>query len=246
MTEPSSRPSAANFTSMIAEMPLSERPRERLLRDGAAGLSNTELLAILLRTGRAGRSVLEVARNLISAFDGDLKRVAEATVSELQQVPGIGPAKAVELNAAFSLAQRYSQLNKNEAPRLEKPGDVANFMRETLRGKNQEEFHVLLLDVRQGVMRDECVTKGLVDRSPIHAREVFRRAIREACSRIILVHNHPSGDPSPSPQDIESTRKLSEAGKIIGIEILDHVIMGDVSNGRRKDHLSMKENGLMG
>ena len=230
---------------MIADMPLTERPRERLLRDGPAALSNSELLAILLRTGRAGKSVLEVARNLLRVFDGDLKRVAEATVSELRQVPGIGPAKAVELNAAFSLAQRYSKLNKNEAPTLEKPADVADFMRETLRGKDQEEFHVLLLDVRHGVIRDECVTKGLVDRSPIHAREVFRRAIREACSRIILVHNHPSGDHSPSPQDIDSTKKLVEAGKIIGIEVLDHVVIGDTRHGRRKDHMSMKENGLI-
>ncbi len=237
--------SILSASCMIAEMPSHERPRERLLQSGPDALSNTELLAILLRTGRAGHSVIEVARNLLKAFDGDLVRIATATIGELRKVEGIGPTKAVELHAAFSLARRFSRLERKRPPRLENPGAVADYMRETLRGKSQEEFHVLLLDIRQGVMRDECVTVGLVDRSPIHAREVFRRAIREACSRIILVHNHPSGDPSPSPQDLDSTRKLCEAGKIIGIEILDHIIMGDARNGRHQDYLSMKEQGLI-
>ncbi len=230
---------------MIAEMPEHERPRERLLRAGPEALSNTELLAILLRTGRAGRSVLEVARSLLAAFDGDLVRVALATIEELRQIPGIGQTKAIELHAAFSLARRFSRLQGKETPRLENPAAVADYMRETLRGKSQEEFHVLLLDTRNGVLRDECVTVGLLDRSPIHAREVFRRAIRDACSRLILVHNHPSGDPAPSPQDLESTRKLVEAGKIVGIEVLDHVVVGGCARPGRIDYFSLKENGLM-
>jgi len=229
---------------MIAEMPERERPRERLLRLGPDALSTVEVLAILLRTGRAGRSVLEVARNLLAAFDGDLRRIAAATIDELRQVPGIGPAKAIELNAAFSLARRFSSLERDKNSRLESPRQVADYMLETLRGKTQEEFHVLLLDTRNGVLRDECVTVGLLDRSQIHAREVFRRAIREACSRVVLVHNHPSGDPSPSPQDIDSTKKLTEAGRIIGIEVLDHVIITESAAGN-PPYFSLKENKMM-
>lgn len=230
---------------LIAEMPDHERPRERLLHHGPDALSDTELMAILLRTGGLGRSVLDVARELLISFEGKLARVASAAPSELQRIPGIGQAKAVELAAAFALARRLSSGIGAAHPRLESPGDVADLLREHFRGKQQEEFHVLLVDTKHTLIRDEQVTVGLLDRSQVHAREVFRRAIRESCSRIILSHNHPSGDPTPSAQDISCTKNLVSAGKIVGIEVLDHVIVGSRTDRRPRDFLSLREEGLM-
>ncbi len=229
----------------IAEMPETERPRERLLEFGADALSNTELLAILLRTGSLRCSVLTLARRVLTRFHGSLTHIAGASVSELRELDGIGVAKAVEINAAFALARRMSRMTTEESPRLTSPTEVVDYMRETLRGKRQEEFHALLLDTKHGVIRDHCVTVGLVDRSQVHAREVFRPAIREACSRILLVHNHPSGDPTPSDQDVKCTRSLLAAGQIIGIDILDHVIVGDRSQNGRREYVSFREEGLL-
>ncbi|MFO7821850.1 MAG: DNA repair protein RadC [Lentisphaeria bacterium] len=230
---------------LIAEMPDTERPRERMEAAGAKALSDTELLAILLRTGRPGRSVIDLARDVLTAFQGDLARIAGASLAELCKIPGIGKAKAIEIKAAFTLAQRLSIRDKMQAPILESPADVANLMREQFRPKKQEEFHALLLDTKHGLLRDECITIGLVDRSQIHAREVFRNAIQECCSRVILTHNHPSGDPTPSPQDIKCTKNLVAAGKIIGIQVLDHVIIGSKTDQRRRDYLSLREEKLM-
>lgn len=230
---------------LIAEMPDQERPRERLEAAGAHSLSDTELLAILLRTGRAGRSVIDVARDVLTTFGGDLSRIAMASLTELQQIRGIGRAKAIEIRAAFTLAHRLSTREKHQRPKLESPAAVADLMREHFRPKKQEEFHALLLDTKHSLLRDECITVGLVDRSQVHAREVFRNAIRESCSRIILTHNHPSGDPTPSAQDISCTKNLVSAGKIVGIQILDHVIIGARTAERPRDYLSMREENLM-
>jgi DNA repair protein RadC len=230
---------------LIAEMPDHERPRERLARAGADALSDTELLAILLRTGRSGRSVLDVARDLLIAFGGSLDRIAHAAVAELSAVPGIGPAKALEVHAAFALAKRLSARHRPDRARLESPAQVADIMREELRGKTQEEFHVLLLDTKHVLIKDVRATVGLLDRSQVHAREVFRGAIQESCSRVILVHNHPSGDPTPSAQDVACTRNLVSAGKIIGIDVLDHVVIGLPTESRPRDFISMREEGLL-
>ncbi len=229
---------------LIAEMPDHERPRERFLKNGPPALSDAELLAILMRTGAAGKSVLDLARDIMCRY-GSLERVAAATLAELQQIPGVGIAKAIEIRAAFELARRLSQFCKTGAPRLESPGDVAALLREEFRGKQQEEFHVLLLDTKHHLILDECVTVGLLDRSQVHAREVFRRAIRDGCSRVLLAHNHPSGDPTPSAQDISCTKNLVSAGKIIGIEVLDHVVIGARSDARPRDYLSFREEGLL-
>lgn len=232
-------------TYLIAEMPDHERPRERLESVGADALSDTELMAILLRTGRAGRSVIDLARDVLNAFQGDLSKIAQAGLNELREIRGIGRAKAIEIRAAFTLAHRLSIREKKQAPRLESPASVADLMREYFRPKQQEEFHALLLDTKHALMRDECITVGLVDRSQAHAREVFRTAIRESCSRLILAHNHPSGDPTPSAQDISCTKNLVSAGKIIGIQVLDHVIIGARTVDRPRDFLSMREENLM-
>lgn len=239
---PSSQPQNAQ---LIAEMPDRERPRERLVQRGADALSDTELLAILLRSGPRGSSVVELARRVLSAFDGSLSQLAAATLSELCGIHGIGIAKAVEIRAAFTLAARLAETRVRQRPRLESPIEVTTLMREHFRHAKQEEFHALLLDTKHALIKDELVTIGLLDRSQVHAREVFRTAIRESAARILLVHNHPSGDPTPSSQDIACTRELVAAGKLIGITVLDHVIIGQRSPERIKEYVSFREENLL-
>lgn len=237
--------SGAGGACLIAELPGHERPRERLLASGPEALSDTELLAILLRTGTRGRSALELARELLLNFGGGLNSLAAAGVGELRGLRGIGAAKAVEVVAAFTLARRLAAQPGRRRPRIEGPADVAALLREKLRLKAQEEFHVLLLDAKHHVLRDECVTVGLADRSQVHAREVFRPAIRESCTAVILAHNHPSGDPTPSPQDLECTKSLTAAGRVIGISVLDHVIIGRAGLAGDREFVSFREANLL-
>ena len=230
---------------MIADMAPHERPRERLLHNGADALTDAELLAILLRTGTRERPVLDLARDLLRSSGNDLARLASLGIPELRAVKGIGATKAVEIHAAFALARRLCRSIGNERPKIRHAADAVNLLREKFRGKTQEELHVLLLDTRNCLLRDDTITVGLADRSQSHAREVFRNAIRENCARIILVHNHPSGDPMPSAQDVECTRGLVQAGKIIGIGIMDHVVLGARTASRDRDFFSLRELGLM-
>lgn len=231
---------------LMAELPDHERPRERLWRVGGDALSDSELVAIMLRSGRRGRSALDLGRDLLRSADGDLNALAHQTVSELQQLPGVGPAKAAQIHAAFTLARRLAAPMRTTAPKLDSPARVVDLMREVLRGKSQEEFHALLLSVKHTLLRDEVVTVGLLDRSHVHAREVFRGAIRESCARILLVHNHPSGDPTPSEEDVRATKKLAEAGKIVGIDILDHVVIGAAEHASPgREFASFRERGLL-
>jgi DNA repair protein RadC len=160
-------------------------------------------------------------------------------------VPGIGKTGASAVHAAFALGRRLLRDPGRDPLRLHAPGDIADFLTPGFASKTQEEFHVLLLDPRNCLIRDETVTIGLADRTQIHAREVFRRAIRENATRIILAHNHPSGDPTPSAQDIECTRQLTSAGKIVGIEVLDHVVIGTRSPSRPRHWLSFREANLL-
>ncbi len=230
---------------MIAELPAHERPRERLIEKGAQALSDAELLAILLRTGARGRSVLDIARDLLAVFHHDLEALARASVAELCKVRGIGSAKAVEVCAAFALARRMAGSVPEDRTRISAPEDVADLMREALRGRPQEEFHVLYLDTKNGVLGTDCITVGLLDRSQVHPREVFRNAVQKSCSRIVLVHNHPSGDPTPSPEDIACTRELVKAGHVVGIEVIDHVVIGRRTATRPQDFASFKSLGLL-
>ena len=217
-----------------------DTPAIRLAEKSADYLSDTDLLSVILGSRLPSSAALEAAREIL-ARSGGLHRIGLMSVTELTRIPNIGRASACALQAAFALATRRLRPEKDTKPKLESPREVANCIRNQFIDKHQEEFHVLLLDTRNSLLLDRIATVGLIDRSHIHAREVFRDAVRESCSRIILAHNHPSGDPSPSPQDIDSTRKLVEAGKIIGIEVLDHVIIGSLAGGRAKDWLSLKE-----
>jgi DNA repair protein RadC len=226
----------------LKDQPASERPRERLVARGPGALTHAELIAILLRTGLKGTNVVRVGENLLQKY-GSLNALALATVDELKQVSGIGRDKAATLVAAFALAKRMEEERREESPPLDNPATVVQFMRETNRLRNVEEFQVLLLNVRKRLIRMEEISHGLLDTILVHPREVFRAAIAANAAAIVLVHNHPSGDPAPSEADIKVTRDLIRAGQLLKIEVVDHVIIGRASAERAKDYSSLRELG---
>ena len=228
----------------LKDQPASERPRERLVARGPDALTQAELIAILLRTGLKGTNVVEVGQNLLRKFDGSLNALALASVDEVQKIPGIGSDKAATLVAAFALARRMEQERREESPVLDNPVTVVNFMRESNRLKNVESFQVLLLNTRKKLIRVEEISQGLLDTLLVHPREVFRAAIVANAAGILLVHNHPSGDPTPSEADIKVTRDLIRAGQLLKIEVVDHVIIGCASSARVKDYSSLRELGF--
>ena len=227
-----------------ASVPRSDLPAVRLAEHSPAYLSDTELISLLLPRNRPLHKTLDTARSLL-AKAGSVQGVAKMSLPELVAIDGIGVAAATSLQAALALAVRSAAPEDNPRPSMECPSDAAALMRPRFLHLKQEEFHALLLDTKHRLLRDCPVTVGLLDRSPVHAREVFRQAVREACARIILIHNHPSGDPTPSSQDIHSTKSLVQAGKIVGIEVLDHVIVGRASAHRPKDYVSFREESLL-
>jgi DNA repair protein RadC len=227
----------------LKDQPASERPRERLAARGADALTHAELIAILLRTGLPGANAVEVGRNLLKKFGDSLNALALASVDELRQVPGIGRDKAVTLAAAFALARRLEQERREESPVLDHPETVVRFMRETNRLKSVESFQVLLLNTRKRLIRPVDIAQGTLDTLLVHPREVFRAAIVANAAGIVLVHNHPSGDPAPSEADIKVTRDLIRAGQLLKIEVVDHVIIGHATAERAKDYSSLRELG---
>lgn len=221
----------------IKHLPMLERPRERLRRLGPDVLSVQELIAIILRLGTTGVSVMELANRLLVEF-GDLKTLAQASVEELTRIDGMGEAKAISLKAAFELGRRLSGFT-DVRPVVRKPADVYNLLGEQMRYFNQEMFKVVMLNTKNEVLKIETITVGILNANIIHPRELFRVAIKSSANTIIIVHNHPSGDPEPSKEDILITKKLIDAGCVIDIEIEDHIIIGD---GR---FVSMREKGYM-
>ena len=212
-----------------------ERPRERLLAYGAAPLSDAELLALLLRTGARGRAATQLAQQLLAS--GGVAGLAQASLAELAAVAGIGPAKAATLLAAFELGRRLAAKPLHRGERIGSPEDVHRHFHARLRDAPTEQFHIVLLDARHRVLRSVLASQGTLTASLVHPREVFRPALREAAAALVLVHNHPSGDPSPSPEDREITRRLARAGSLLGIPILDHVIVAD------RGYASLREQG---
>lgn len=214
----------------IKDLPAAERPRERLLAQGPEALSNTELLAILLRTGRRGVTALQLAHELLShgeKADGDeLQHLLHSPVAELAARCGIGLAKAAQLKAAVELGARV-QRTRPERVRIRQPDDAAQLVMESMRQLDREHFKIILLDTKNQVLGVEAISIGSLNSSIVHPREIFKAPIRRSANAIILVHNHPSGDPTPSPEDREVTRRLVEAGRLLGIEVLDHIIIGD-------------------
>jgi DNA repair protein RadC len=226
----------------LKDQPAGERPRERLVARGPDALTHAELIAILLRTGLPGVNVVQVGQNLLQKF-GSLNALALASVDELRKIPGIGRDKAATLVAAFALARQMEQERREESPVLDNPVTVVNFLRESNRLKNVEAFQVLLLNTRKKLIRVEEISDGTLDTLLVHPREVFRAAIAANAAAIILVHNHPSGDPTPSEADIKVTRDLIRAGQLLKIEVVDHVILGRASSERTKDYSSLRELG---
>ncbi len=222
----------------IHDLPVSERPRERLQKFGVEALSAQEILALLLGRGIAGESVTVTAQRLLSRF-GNLKGIAGASVEELAEVKGIGPAKAAQIKAAFELANRlegYPEPGKKLS--VKTPDEVVSLVRGRLRGKKKEHFLVLLLDTRGQLIKTSEVSVGSLDSSIVHPREVFKEAMSASAASVIFVHNHPSGDPEASEDDVKLTERLVQAGEIMGIDVLDHIIIGD------KNYLSLKSKGL--
>lgn len=237
-------------TLTIKEWPCHERPRERLRNLGSSALSPRELLAVLIETGipaadgRPGRSALDVAADLLRAFSPgagveSLRRISAAPAAALCVVPGIGPAKAAKIKAALELGRRAVHEARPERDRLETARDVFERMQLSMRDLPQEEFHVLLLSVQSELMADVVIARGTLDTTLLHPREVFRPALAESAHAIVLVHNHPSGEPSPSAEDRAVTRRVIDAGALLGIAVFDHIIIGE---GR---YCSFVEAGIM-
>ncbi|MFO1487806.1 MAG: DNA repair protein RadC [Verrucomicrobiota bacterium] len=226
----------------LKDQPANERPRERLIAHGADALGNAELIAILLRTGLKGMNAVEVGRQLLQRF-GSLHALACASVDDLRKVKGIGRDKAVTLVAAFALAQKMSRELQDESPVLDNPESVVSLVRARNLVLETEQFQALLLNTRKRLLRVEKISDGTLDTILVHPREVFKCAIAANASSLILVHNHPSGDPTPSDADIRVTRDLVRAGQLLKIEVLDHIIIGRASTGRTKDYSSLRELG---
>ena len=215
------------YSFTIHDLPPAERPRERLQQFGACTLSAQELLAVIMGRGIAGESVTVTAQRLLSTFGG-LKGLSRATVEELRKVRGIGPAKACQIKAAFELAARLEGYPENGvSPLIKNPVDVVAMVRKRLKDKKQEYFLAVLLDTRAQIIKISEISIGSLDTSIVHPREVYKQAIAASAASVILVHNHPSGDTTPSNDDIGLTKRLIEAGDIIGIAVLDHIIIGE-------------------
>jgi DNA repair protein RadC len=218
----------------IRDLPITERPRERMLRLGAESLSTQELLALILGRGVKGESVWITAQNLVTKF-GSLNSIAHASIAELSQIKGIGIAKATQIKAAIELSKRLDNAQAQPSQKKIKcPEDVIEAVKSKLKGKKKEHFVVLCLDTRNHPIDIQITSIGSLNSSIVHPREVFKEAISSCAASVILVHNHPSGDPEPSEEDIKLTKRLVEVGEILGIEVLDHIVVCD------RNYLSMK------
>ena len=225
----------------INKWPEDERPRERLTKLGASGMSDAQLLAIILRTGSSDKSAVGLARELLFCF-GTLKEIEGAASAEFSDIKGIGPAKTAQLKAAFELGRRLlrSGINVSEkSPFFKNSRAVFEYFRPLFYGLKKEKFLCALLDTKNRVFKENIVSEGTLTSSPVHPREVFRDAIKEAAASVLFVHNHPSGDPSPSRDDINITKRLVETGNVVGIKVLDHLIISD------NQYLSLMEKGYM-
>src|SRR5271170_7030656 len=231
-------------TYLIREMPEGDRPRERLKERGAAALLDAELIAILLRTGMKGTSAVQLAQQLLQKFV-TLDELARAPVEAIAKTKGVGETKAIQLKAAFELARRLSSSSREKQRIVSSPQDAAAVVREEMRTLDREEFHVLLLNTKNGLIKRTPISRGSLNASIVEPREVFKDAIAASAASMILVHNHPSGDPTPSAEDITVTKRLVKAGELLNISVLDHIILGHRTAGRDQDFTSLKELGLM-
>ncbi|SEJ91219.1 DNA repair protein RadC [Propionispira arboris] len=229
-----------NNMPMVKDLPVAERPREKLLAKGAQSLNNAELLAILLRTGTKEDSVLHVAEKLLAQYkERGLASIVNLSPHEFSKIKGIGTVKAVTVLAAIELGRRLAEQTAELRTVIEKPRDIVDYVMPRFRYETKEYFIVMLLNTKHHVLAVHTVSIGSLSASIVHPREVFREAMYHAAAAIVLIHNHPSGDPSPSKEDICVTRKLIQTGVIMDIPVLDHIIIGD------NKYVSLKEKGMI-
>lgn len=225
------------YQLMMRDIPTNERPRERLQKHGEQSLATSELVALILRTGSGKENVLRLAERLLARF-GDVAGLSRASLKELQEVKGIGPAKAIEIKAALELGRRLAAHAPSERPCIRTPDDAANLLMSEMCLLEQEHLRVLLLDTRKRVTKVVTVYIGTINSSVVRIAEVMRPAIKESAASFLVAHNHPSGDPAPSPEDVRVTQALYEAGQLFNIELVDHIIIG------RQRYVSLRTRGL--
>lgn len=225
-------------TIKIKDYPKEERPRERLLKYGESQLSNQEILAILLGTGTRKESVMDLANRVLMHFEG-LKYLSEATIEELMAIKGIGNAKGIGILAAIELGKRIQRYKPSERYVIRSPEDGADYVMEEMRNLKQEHLVALFLNTKNQIIHQQTIFIGSLNSSIVHPREIYREAVKRSAASIICAHNHPSGDPTPSQEDIHVTRRLVDAGKIMGIELLDHLVIGN------NKFISLKEKGYL-
>ena len=221
----------------VKHWPEDERPRERLIAHGPASLSDAQLLAIIIRNGKSGRTALDLGRELLERFEG-LSGIDQAGIKEICAVAGIGLAKAAEIKAAIELGRRYQKPSLAGASFCSSQ-DVAAYYRPRMKDVKQEEFRCAILDTKNKIVKDVKVTTGTLNASLVHPRDTFKAAVRESAAAVIFIHNHPSGDTRPSQEDLLLTKRLVQAGDVLGIQVLDHIIIGD------GDHFSFRDNGMI-
>jgi DNA repair protein RadC len=244
-----------NTSFTVRDMPKEERPRERLFRLGPEALSSPELLALIIGRGVSKRSVMTIAQELYAKFRS-VRAISEATIEELSEIKGIGAAKAIQLKASFELAKRQElEAEKGfEGMDVKNPQSVVKVIRASIKDMKKEHFMLVILNTRNKIIRIENISVGTLNASLVHPREVFNKAIAHTASSVVIAHNHPSGDPEPSEEDLKITRRLIEAGRILGIEVLDHIIIGRNSaksalagenKPEKESYCSFKEKGLI-
>jgi DNA repair protein RadC len=245
-----------NTSFTVRDMPKEERPRERLQRLGPEALSSPELLALIIGRGVSKRSVMTIAQELYAKFR-TIRAISEATIEELSEIKGIGAAKAIQLKASFELAKRQELETENgfEGMDIKNPRSVVKAVRASIKDMRKEHFMLIILNTRNKIIRIENISVGTLNASLVHPREVFNKAIAHTASSVVIAHNHPSGDPEPSEEDLKITRRLVEAGRILGIEVLDHIIIGkhsvksaitgDSNKPEIESYCSFKEKGLI-
>jgi len=227
-----------NSCPKVNEWPENERPRERLLKHGAEALSNAQLLAILLRTGSSDRGVIDLAISFLDSF-GDLRSIDNASIAALSAIKGVGTAKIAQIKASFELGKRLMAETHDSSPIFSSGSAVSSYCAPRFKNLKKELFMCLLLDAKNWLIKDIRISEGTLTNSLIHPREAFKEAIRESAASVIFVHNHPSGDPTPSRDDIAVTERLKHAGEVLGIGALNHIIIGDGS------YVSLKEKGIL-
>ena len=229
------------YPQTIKDWPEDDRPREKLIKSGPESLSSAELLAIILRTGSKGQSALDHAKTLISNYGGfrKIEQLSATEIRNIKGIKGIGPAKAAQIKAVFEIAKRYSAEKIEIGAQFQSSRQVFNHFHESMRTKKKEVFIAVLLDGKNRMLRDVQVSEGCLTSSIVHPRELFNHVIRDSAANIILVHNHPSGEPAPSKEDRDITKRLKEVGELVGVKVLDHIIIGD---GR---YISFADEGIL-